>query len=308
MKLSTNCGGLDNYNLEPADKIRRIAESGFRHIDFQFLSMADSVWMQDNWPDRATDVLQACSQTGLALVQSHSPIGNPLTTHEREPFLHQTRRSIECCGVLGIPQIVVHPQAYPGMTRSTFLDHNRQFYEALLPTAEKLDVLLLVENIGSPSDPHFTQTGGELRALVECIDHSLVQACWDTGHANVNQVDQYHSLRTLDHYLRGLHIHDNVGPFFTSEKGDSRQDLHTLPFLGTVSFDSIIHGLIDIGYTGFFTFEVTVPRRSGWQPFMYNGDHVRTLEMPSLDLCVQLYQTLYAIGQEILGQYNLLDS
>ena len=42
-----------------------------------------------------------------------------------------------------------------------------------------------------------------------------------------------------------LHIQDNFG----------NDDHHIMPYFGSMNIDSVMHGLNDIGYKGYFTFE-----------------------------------------------------
>lgn len=308
MKLATNTGGgWSHYNLTPARMIEEIAKTGFRNTDHSFWTMdSASPLMQPGWEKHIDELIAASESTGVKIIQAHSPAGNPLATPDYDDLVARTIRSIECCARMGTPQIIVHPGAYPGITLDHFHAENRRFYQTLIPTIEATGVEVLVENIGTWQDPYHVHTGAELRAMVEVIDHPLVGACWDTGHGNVAGVDQYESLRELGSRLKGVHIQDNAGAFDVKES-PYRQDLHTLPFLGSVNFDAVVQGLIDIDYAGYFTFEVSIPRTYDRRDFVYDGAPVRTLEWPSLDICIQLHTVLYAMGTHILQQYGIFE-
>lgn len=308
MKLATNSsGGWDHYDLEMPERIRRIAAAGFRHVDFHFWSMTDtSELMADTWQQHADAIGETCASSGVGLIQAHSPAGNPLSLTDPDAFRRRTVRAIECCGRLGIPQMVVHPGAYPGIARDEFMDSNRDYYRSLLPTAEETGTTLLIENIGTWQDPHFVHDGPELCAMVEHVDHPLVQACWDTGHGNVAQVDQHASITALGSHLRGLHVQDNAGPFDV-EYLPARQDMHTMPFLGSTDFDALIRGLRDIDYAGYFTFEVNVPRTFARREVTDRTGQVRTIDWPSVEVCQKLYELLYLMGKEMLTAYDLFE-
>lgn len=310
MRLATNMGGgWVHYGLTPTEIVDGIAQSGFRYVNYAFWEMDDaSGLMGEKWEQQIDDFLIGCRAAGVEVIQAHSPAGNPLPRHstDYESVLRRTIRSIECCARLGVPQIVIHPGAYTGIGPRQFLEENKRYYEDLLPTAESTGVEILVENIGTWQDPYHVHDGAELRALVDHIGHPLVGACWDTGHGNIADADQYESLTQIGSLLKGVHIQDNAGPFAV-ERAPYRQDLHTLPFLGSVNFDAVVQGLIDIGYQGYFTFEVSAPRTYDRRPFVYQGKEVQKLEWPSLELCVQMHSLLYEIGKYILQSYEIFD-
>lgn len=309
MRLATNMGGgWVHYGLTPTQMVAKIADAGFRYADYTFWTMGDdSPLMGDSWQRHMDEFMNAADVAGVEIVQAHSPGGNPLDTPDLEGLVRRTTRAIECCALMGAPQIVVHPGAYPGISAPDFLEENTNYYRRLLPSAEDTGVQILVENIGTWQDPHHVHDGLELRTMVEYIDHPLVNACWDTGHGNIAGVDQYESLRTLGSLLKGVHIQDNAGPFDV-EDSPYRQDLHTLPFLGSVNFDAVLQGLVDIDYQGCFTFEVSVPRTYDRQDFIKDGKRVTTLEWPPLDLCVRMHALLYEIGAHMLRQYDLFEA
>ena len=81
----------------------------------------------------------------------------------------------------------------------------------------------------------------------------MVGACWDFGHGNRCFVDQTAQIRTVGHRLRATHVDDNMGL--------GKEDLHTVPFLGTVKWAKIMPLLTEIGYDGCFNYELSVCRR-----------------------------------------------
>jgi sugar phosphate isomerase/epimerase len=52
-------------------------------------------------------------------------------------------------------------------------------------------------------------------------------------------------------YLRATHVDDNIG----------RDDLHTIPFFGTIPWPEIMAALKQINYSGDFNFELSCFRR-----------------------------------------------
>ena len=117
----------------------------------------------------------------------------------------------------------------------------------LLRTAEPYGVNILVENFNRmhKEGVYWIDNAAALRALIDFVDHPLFHAVCDAGHGNMQDMPQDESLRILGHHVYALHIQDNYG--------DS--DIHLAPFFGTLNLDSLMHGLKDIGYKGYFTFE-----------------------------------------------------
>ncbi len=60
---------------------------------------------------------------------------------------------------------------------------------------------------------------------------------------------QQEALRILGSHVYALHVQDNMG----------ERDQHFAPFFGTMNPDSLMQGLLEIGYQGYFTFEPNLP-------------------------------------------------
>ncbi len=309
MKLSTATGGRPwDFPTEEA-RYRVIADAGFRYINYDFLGMPRNAprsmdYMSDEWEQVALSHLEKMKQAGLTPVQAHAPMMFPLPAELRQPFWDATIRTIECCGVMGIPHIVVHPDAWQGMSHDEFLSVNREIYRALIPAAERHNVTILIENIGQVRDPHYLHDGRELRQMIEAVDHPLFGACWDTGHANHNMDDQSESIRVLGSLLKGLHVNDNIGDLLPPTD-IWRVDMHTFPLFGTVNFDGVIHALKEIGYTGYFNFEADRPMPTNRRvPFRVNGTRVEKMEGILPEVRRHSIALLHTIGRLMLEAYD----
>jgi sugar phosphate isomerase/epimerase len=85
--------------------------------------------------------------------------------------------------------------------------------------------------------------------LIDYLDHPLIGACWDTGHAKLMNHDQASCLSALGRRLKALHIQEN----------DGRNDDHMLPFANGregVDWNQVVKGLSDAQFAGPFTYEV----------------------------------------------------
>ena len=169
-----------------------------------------------------------------------------------------------------------------------------------------------IENIGNYDDPYFLWNGADLREMVDRLNHPLIGACWDIGHANhfyQKDCEQYTSIVALGEKLVAIHAHDNCG-YIADPYRHSRMDLHSLPYFSaaaSVNWDAVLQGLADIGYRGTFNFEVIAGNRSGCDPFVYQGEVVSRLASPSLETWQAVNTALYAIGREMLERYGAFE-
>ena len=317
MKLATTTGDFAAYGTTPAEQIRCFEGTGFRHLD---LNLYRSIYpgsplLDARWDGLVSEAAETAAALGFDFCQAHAPCGKLHVPGEAfSVFLAATIRSIETCARLNIPAIVVHAQdigGYPSRAnRRENLLRNRAFFACLMPVMEKTGVQVLVENSCDTHAPtrrenlrNMPSTAAELLELIEFIDHPLVHACWDTGHANIQGLDQYQSLVELGERLRGVHIADNYGDV----------DSHVAPFQGTTNLDAVMQGLIDSGYAGTFTFEAGNILRNGaaWphdrREWSHQGQPVTRLMDVPLALKRQAVALLYQIGRHILATYGCLE-
>lgn len=189
----------------------------------------------------------AAKDMGITLVQAHSPMGKPLNDPDGQ-FLADTIRCVDACGAWGIPNLVVHSGYTPGLSGEETFAANKKFFLPILERAERYGVNILVENFDKMciEGLYWIDNASDLRALIDRVDHPLFHAVWDAGHANMQEMPQDEELALLGSHVKALHIQDN--------RGD--RDAHLLPFLGTMNLDALMNGLMQIGYDGYFTFEV----------------------------------------------------
>ena len=132
----------------------------------------------------------------------------------------------------------------------------------------------------------------DLLAMIEYVNHPLFHAVWDTGHANMQEMPQDEALRMLGSHVRALHIQDNMGD----------RDTHLTPFFGTMNMDAVMNGLLDIGYDGYFTFEVG----GIFQPPHIRRPYERDTRLAKapLELRCAFERYLYELGKGVLEAYN----
>ena len=195
MKLATTTGDFGRWFPDNESKIRALHRAGFRHIDLSLYRDADpkSVFLQNGWEKEVDHLRRTAEELGMDFVQSHAPGGNPLELGKsRDLLLDATRRSLEICALLGIPNTVVHLGWASDLlyddkaAEEVYFSRNMAFIRELIPTMEKTGVMVLVENTthANMGDRWYLYTGDEMKDFLRYADHPLLGACWDTGHAN----------------------------------------------------------------------------------------------------------------------------
>ena len=310
MKLATTIGDFSAYVSSPAEAVRLFEGTGFRHLDYSFYDVIhdNSPFLGERWMDEVEDALREAERLGFDFVQAHSPSYNPLDPKaNHEAGMLATLRSIEACGRLGIRNIVVHTGIaadlrYP-QDRDEYFRRNRDFYLSLAPAMEKWNVNVLAENSAEANmgGRYFPMTGAEMRDFADYVGHPLVHCNWDTGHANMRGTDQKDEIEAIGDHLRGVHIQDNFGAV----------DEHMAPFMGTLDIDSVMQGLLSIGYKGYFTFEADnmLLARTKWPHGRRRAPSVasRRLEIPTAALRQKAEELLFEIGRTILVAYDCFE-
>ena len=274
--------------------------AGFRFLDYSFgidFARKNGFFSADR-KAHLESVKHQCDKLGVRFVQAHSPMGSPIIKNaEHKEFIEATKTCVEVCGELGIPNIVVHSGYQRGLSKEQTFEKNKEFFLDILHCAEKYGVNILVENFDIMvfPDVYWVDNAPDLRELIDFVDHPLFHACWDAGHANLQEMPQHEGLELLGDDVYAVHIQDNL----------NTADHHLFPFCGKMSLDSLMNGLIKIGYKGYFTFEATNFFNSGNQRREYKPDS--RLLQPPLELRCEAESLLYKIGKHILTSYNCFE-
>lgn len=301
MKLATTLGDFGRYVSSTKECIKLVHDAGFRYVDF---SLGGRLFAEgEGWRELAADFVDYAGTLGVQYVQAHSPNATVLDTPERwDKEVFRAKRSLEICAEMGIPQVVIHA-SYTSrpVTKESWYKENADFYRELLPVAEETGVTILTENTthaNLPEGKYYLYTGKDMADFIEYIDHPLFEAVWDTGHGTT-EGSQYDNIVALGKHLRGLHVHDNNG----------KADEHTMPYTGVLNLDQVMNGLLDVGYDGYFTFEVLNALRAskdGRQPRQKFERDTRLAE-PTLEMQIDMERLLYHIGKHALESYNCFE-
>ena len=296
MKLATTTGDFGAYAANGIEAIGYIRESGFRYADMNFGKdhfHRIGIYGED-WKVYCADLVARAKELDMGLVQAHAPMGKPLADPDGS-FLADTMRCVHACGELGIPNLVVHSGYLPGIGIAETYARNAEFYAPLLSAASACGVNILVENFNKMCVPgmYWIDNARDLLGLIEYIDHPNFHAVWDAGHGNLQEMPQHEELAVLGDHVRALHIQDNMGD----------HDTHLMPLRGTLNMDSLMHGLQNIGYSGYFTFEA-VSAFSGSEKKRRPFDGIEHLRKVPLEIRILEEKMLYNIGRVTLQAYG----
>ena len=161
---------------------------------------------------------------------------------------------MEVTSILGVRNIIVHPKqhlVYAKNKRATF-DMNVEFYRALIPDCERLNIRVCAENMWQWDDKReiivdsICAQPEEFCALLDAIDSPWIVGCLDIGHSALVGVEPADFIRALgSKRLQALHVHDV----------DYRKDCHTMPFIERIDWENTMKALAEIGYEGDLTLE-----------------------------------------------------
>lgn len=235
--------------------IDAIARAGFQALDMN-LGQYEKELAQPNWREWAAEHREYVAKKGLPITQGHAHLYGSFdfyeyTQEQIEYHVGLILRDIEAAGIFGVPWLVIHPDSYLDETwysRKRSMEKNVERFKQYGEVAAKHGVGIAIENmIDKRSLRRFGAGTEDLVELVDRLgDKELFGICWDTGHANLHQINQSKALHDVGSRLKAVHINDNLGVY----------DHHLLPYQGTVNWKEVVEALKDIGYQGDFTYEI----------------------------------------------------
>ena len=244
-----------------AESMRRCVKAGFKVLDMNLCALlrGNTELNGDDWRQKLDSICSEKEKLGVEFVQSHPPY-RPFpgfhfpSAEEDEHFDMLSKRSIDICAALGVKWAVLHPVTEttgPEMDLEASLKINHEAFDELTEYAVKRNVGIAFENM-TDSFPlrrrRFAVCAEELLALVESFRAVNAAVCWDTGHGHRSFNDQIPAIKKLGPYIKATHIDDNLGA----------DDLHLMPFLGTVAWEGVMKAFKEIGYKGDLIYEIVI--------------------------------------------------
>jgi sugar phosphate isomerase/epimerase len=218
-----------------------------KQVGFDGVSM---MWDETYGGADFRDAPKLAQKAGLLIDSIHAPFegmncfwqDNASGEAHAEMFL----RFVDDCAVRDVPVLVMHVNYGSEPPPLTELGLGR--FIRLLEHAEKKGVKLALENMRNVSQ--LLQTG----TLLERFDSPNLGFCFDSGHHNarLSPSPECDLLTRFGHRLLALHLHDNKGIV----TGKNEDDMHLLPFDGTVDWAETMKAITATGYKGAVSLEV----------------------------------------------------
>lgn len=262
MKIGIATGAYlgHDYGRFGADAFRKIKEHGFDAIDYDMVDTDGPLYTLPYDEAEAAVVLhrQSAEQAGLLISQVHGPWRYPprdALPEERAERMEKMKRSLRLTVALGCRYWVVHPIMPFGVEDRGTADEektfrlNLEFMTELSDYAAALGVTVCLENM--PFLKFSLSKPADILRVVEAVNRPNFQVCLDTGHVCVfgKELEIGEEVRRLGDHLRVMHVHDN-------KKG---RDLHLMPRMGILDWESLVAALKEIGYSGVFSLETVPP-------------------------------------------------
>ncbi len=248
------------------NSVRKSREVGFKVMDFNMcpFQRKETELLGDDWEAKVYEIANEAAKLGVEFSQSHLPYPKAAVRRkspadegceQNEFFIWATERAIKISAILGVKWAVVHPVqdiAENELDLGADLKYNHLIYDKYVELASSLGVGLAFENMADVDGRRrFGVTPDELNALIDSYNSKFVGACWDFGHGNRCFYDQAKVLTKLGSRLHATHLDDNVG----------KDDLHTVPFFGTINWPDTMKALRSVNYPGDLTYELSVCKK-----------------------------------------------
>ena len=256
MRLSMETLNLGlSYGIREA--LRLMKEAGFDAADLTLdkINPDDDLLHRPDMREFAVSLREYADGLGIAFAQAHAPFkvvyGDAFDTSC--PAYDDIVRALELCGILGIPQVVVHAIKTPREDITVdYKEYNRRYYLSLLPYCEKFGVKIAVENLFTRDVRNKTYYGlfpdpRIMTEFVTSLGSPYFAVCCDLGHTAVTGLAPENYIRGMSSdLLCSLHVQDT----------DFRGDRHMPPYMGSHNWDEICRALAEINYSGDFSLEL----------------------------------------------------
>lgn len=220
-----------NKDVNVTDTIDAIQNAGFKNVFIQ--------WYNREWNPTQEEQLKYIRKKGLNVIFAHLGYQNinDLWADSEEcgkKLVDSYKNDIRICKGNNIPMIVMHLTGKGEVPKYNEIGLKR--LQEIVDYAKSLAIKVAFEN---------TKIKGYLDYVMENIKNDNVGICFDAGHYHVHFDDDLDFAKFKDRIL-AVHLHDN----------DKSDDLHLIPFDGTIDWKKIIKELKNCNYNGPITLEL----------------------------------------------------
>lgn len=224
------CVNYSNKNVSVIDTINSIKNAGFRNVFVQ--------WYDKDWEVSQQEQVNYCKKLNLNITFAHLGYQNINSiwedTEEGDALVNRYKKDIKDCKENGINTVVMHLTSKTKAPECNELGLKR--IRKIVKYAKEQDVKVAFEN---------TKIKGYLEYVLGNIKDDNAGLCFDSGHYHVHFKDDF-NFELFKDRIFAVHLHDN----------DQTDDLHLLPYDGTLDWDNVISKLNDCNYNGPVTLEL----------------------------------------------------
>lgn len=220
----------DNENVTPLETIDAIKKAGFKDVFIQ--------WYNKDWEYDQQEQVEYARKQGLNIIFAHLGYQNINDLWEEnnkgDKLVENYKRDIKLCKKNNIPMVIMHLTSKKIAPAYNEVGLNR--IREIVNYAKELDIKIAFEN---------TKIKGYLEYVIQNIKDENVGICYDAGHCHVHFDDEF-PYEKFKNRIFAVHLHDN----------DKSDDLHLLPFDGTINWQTVIKKLKECNYSGPVTLEL----------------------------------------------------
>lgn len=230
MKEVAICIQNENKSVSIIETINAIKNANFKNVFVQ--------WYDENWQYSQEEQVKLCKELGLNIIFAHLGYQNINSIWkeglEGDNLVERYKKDIKNCNENDIPMVVMHLTSKKEAPMYGEIGLNR--IRKIVEYAKKLNIKVAFEN---------TKIKGYLEYVLENIKDDNVGICFDSGHYHVHFNDEF-NFELFKDRIFAVHLHDN----------DKSDDLHLLPFEGTINWKEVITKLQECNYNGPITLEL----------------------------------------------------
>ncbi len=224
MQTYIQCVQNGNKNVTPQQTIQAIKNAGFDGVFIQWYNK-ENLFSQE-------EQLKLCRKLGLKIVFAHLGYKNInniwLEGDEGDNLVKNYINDLDACSKNKIEMVVMHLTSKSEAPEPNLIGIKR--LQKIVNHAEKLNIKIAFEN---------TKIWGYLEYVLKHIQNKNVGICFDSGHYHAHFNDKFNWDNFKDKIF-AVHLHDN----------DKSDDLHLLPFDGTINWNALTENLKKANYSG----------------------------------------------------------
>lgn len=220
-----------NKNVSVIETINAIKNAGFKNVFIQWYNNKE-------WSPTQEEQLKLIREKGLNVIFAHLGYQdiNNLWVEDAigDKLVDRYKNDIRVCKDNDIPMVIMHLTSKN--KASQYNERGLKRLQEIVDYAESLNIKVAFEN---------TKIKGYLDYVIKNINNKNVGICFDSGHYHVHFNDEL-DFSSFKNRIFAVHFHDN----------DKSDDLHLLPFDGTLDWENVVKKLKECNYNGPITMEL----------------------------------------------------